>query len=139
MNFYGSGNGFHCFETKENVRSLLFCCNETKVNDIPSCDKVVEAANKRTQRTPRQKMCTSTTWNQNGGHNCCSKSNKCGMGEGGCKSHEDCQAGLRCNKGMKNCRAFDPKFPDDANCCAPGNSSKTLKTSRIKSVLVYSF
>ena len=117
MGFFGTGYGFHCFNTIEEQRSLLFCCDEGNVGNIPHCADVTGERQKRKSGS----KCTADGWNQNGGHQCCSSSNKCGVGEGGCTSHMDCQDGLRCNKGMNNCKAFDPNFPDDANCCVPGN------------------
>ena len=124
MNFYGSGTGFHCFETKKPVRSLLFCC-EKKVNDIPRCGDLEPFTKREDLKNRRSniktKDCTAKTWNQNGGGpNCCSRTNKCGIGEGGCKANADCQDGLRCHKGMNNCKAFDPTFPEGADCCVPG-------------------
>ena len=50
--------------------------------------------------------------------NCCTTGSPCGKDKGGCDSDNHCKDGLKCGK--NNCPSgFN--FPDDANCCTPGD------------------
>ena len=55
-------------------------------------------------------------------YNCCSSTNKCGLNEGDCDSNNECIGDLVC--GRDNCQF---PFPSDADCCEPGNFTKSLR------------
>ena len=46
---------------------------------------------------------------------CCTSSNKCGIGGGDCDSDSDCESGLVC--GTNNCRSFNNEASSSADCC----------------------
>ena len=46
---------------------------------------------------------------------CCSSSNKCGVGGGDCDSDSDCKSGHVC--GSNNCRDYNKKADRTADCC----------------------
>jgi len=51
-----------------------------------------------------------------GGDNCCTSSNQCGVGEGDCDDDNDCQGDLVC--GQNNCqRGVGGNFEGDDDCC----------------------
>ena len=56
----------------------------------------------------------------NGGKNCCTTSNQCAEGEGGCDSHDQCQGDLKCGINTNNCNA-DLGFPSSYACCYDPN------------------
>jgi len=58
--------------------------------------------------------------------NCCTSTNKCGVGEGDCDFNSDCQPGLSC--GSNNCRQFHPAAPSWADCCWDPNTSNFGKS-----------
>ena len=65
------------------------------------------------EMTTCYKPCSaSTTITYDG--TCCTSSFKCGVDEGDCDYHSDCQDGLQC--GTDNCPS-GYNFPSDADCC----------------------
>merc|ERR1711915_842763 len=49
------------------------------------------------------------------GNWCCSTRNKCGIGGGDCDADNECETGLIC--GHNNCREFNRKADEGADCC----------------------
>ena len=57
---------------------------------------------------------------------CCSSSNKCGIGEGDCDKDSHCADNLVC--GDDNCKSFDSAWSSSRDCCTTKGKTKHTKS-----------